>query len=127
MKLPLMIGGATTSRMHTAVKIEPQYSNAPVIHVLDASRAVAVVSSLLDKELKDDFAADTQELYAEMREEVRDSQQLSGPAGAYSATQRLFAALLNLSMAKTRVRPDEKNLVNWLHVDLMILRLGFRV
>jgi 5-methyltetrahydrofolate--homocysteine methyltransferase len=55
--------------MHTAVKIEPQYSNAPVIHVLDASRAVAVVSSLLDKELKDDFAADTQELYAEMREE----------------------------------------------------------
>jgi 5-methyltetrahydrofolate--homocysteine methyltransferase len=71
MKIPLMIGGATTSRMHTAVKIEPQYSNAPVIHVLDASRAVAVVSSLLDKELKDDFAADTQELYAEMREEVR--------------------------------------------------------
>lgn len=116
MKLPLMIGGATTSRMHTAVKIEPQYSNAPVIHVLDASRAVAVVSSLLDKELKDDFAADTQELYAEMREEVRDSQQLSGPAGAYSATQRLFAALLNQSMAKTRVRPDEKNLVNCLHV-----------
>jgi cobalamin-dependent methionine synthase I len=127
MKVALLIGGATTSRMHTAVKIEPQYSNAPVIHVLDASRAVAVVSSLLDKELKDDFAADTQELYAEMREEVRDSQQLSGPAGAYSATQRLFAALLNLSMAKTRVRPDEKNLVNWLHVDLMILRLGFRV
>jgi len=46
-KLPLLIGGATTSKTHTAVKIEPQYHNAPVIHVLDASRSVAVVSSLL--------------------------------------------------------------------------------
>ncbi len=45
--LPLLIGGATTSRTHTAVKIEPQYHRAPVVHVLDASRAVAVVSSLL--------------------------------------------------------------------------------
>eukprot|EP00283_Hemiselmis_rufescens_P004932 CAMPEP_0173434836 /NCGR_PEP_ID=MMETSP1357-20121228/13534_1 /TAXON_ID=77926 /ORGANISM="Hemiselmis rufescens, Strain PCC563" /LENGTH=1285 /DNA_ID=CAMNT_0014399743 /DNA_START=10 /DNA_END=3867 /DNA_ORIENTATION=- len=69
MKLPLLIGGATTSRMHTAVKIEPQYTQAPVMHVLDASRAVAVVSSLLDAELRDDFAEDTKELYAEMREE----------------------------------------------------------
>ena len=63
MKVPLMIGGATTSRMHTAVKIEPAY-DAPIVHVLDASRAVTVVSSLLDEELKDDFAADTRELYA---------------------------------------------------------------
>lgn len=46
-KLPLLIGGATTSKTHTAVKVEPQYHNAPVIHVLDASRSVAVVSSLL--------------------------------------------------------------------------------
>jgi 5-methyltetrahydrofolate--homocysteine methyltransferase len=68
MKIPLMIGGATTSRMHTAVKIEPVYDH-PVVHVLDASRAVTVVSSLLDKELRDDFAADTRELYSEMREE----------------------------------------------------------
>jgi len=69
MSLPVMIGGATTSRMHTAVKIEPCYNAAPVVHVLDASRAVAVVSSLLDEELKGDFAADTRELYSEMREE----------------------------------------------------------
>jgi 5-methyltetrahydrofolate--homocysteine methyltransferase len=47
--LPLLIGGATTSKTHTAVKVEPQYHNAPVIHVLDASRSVAVVSSLLTK------------------------------------------------------------------------------
>ena len=45
--IPLMIGGATTSKTHTAVKIEPQYNNAPVVHVLDASRSVTVVSSLL--------------------------------------------------------------------------------
>ena len=68
MKVPLLIGGATTSRMHTAVKIEPVYDY-PVVHVLDASRAVTVVSSLLDEDLKDDFAADTRELYSEMREE----------------------------------------------------------
>ncbi len=49
MKIPLLIGGATTSKTHTAVKIEPQYQNAPVVHVLDASRSVAVVSSLLTK------------------------------------------------------------------------------
>jgi 5-methyltetrahydrofolate--homocysteine methyltransferase len=46
-----MIGGATTSKMHTAVKISPRYNN-PVIHVLDASRSVVVVSSLLDENLK---------------------------------------------------------------------------
>lgn len=49
LKIPLLIGGATTSRTHTAVKIEPRYQNAPVVHVLDASRSVAVVSALLTK------------------------------------------------------------------------------
>lgn len=47
MKQPLLIGGATTSRMHTAVKIAPQYNNG-VVHVLDASRSVTVVSNLLN-------------------------------------------------------------------------------
>jgi len=49
--IPLMIGGATTSKTHTAVKVEPQYSN-PTIHVLDASKSVGVVSKLLSKNLK---------------------------------------------------------------------------
>ncbi len=49
-KLPLLIGGATTSKKHTAVKIEPEYS-APVVHVLDASRAVTVVQSLLSQDI----------------------------------------------------------------------------
>lgn len=47
--IPLLIGGATTSRTHTAVKIEPKY-NGPVVHVLDASRAVGVVSNLLSEQ-----------------------------------------------------------------------------
>ena len=54
MKLPLLIGGATTSRMHTAVKIAPQYGEG-VVHVLDASRSVTVTGSLLSKEQKPDF------------------------------------------------------------------------
>ncbi len=54
MDLPLLIGGATTSRMHTAVKIAPEYGNG-VVHVLDASRSVTVAGSLLNKELKPAF------------------------------------------------------------------------
>jgi 5-methyltetrahydrofolate--homocysteine methyltransferase len=55
-RLPLLIGGATTSRQHTAVKIAPEFSGATV-HVLDASRAVDVVSSLLSDRQRDDFMA----------------------------------------------------------------------
>jgi 5-methyltetrahydrofolate--homocysteine methyltransferase len=67
-KVPLLIGGATTSRMHTAVKIEPHYSQ-PTIHVQDASRSVVVVSSLLDPAVKDEFAQEVRELYEDLREE----------------------------------------------------------
>ncbi|MBL8679335.1 MAG: methionine synthase [Myxococcales bacterium] len=66
MKLPLLIGGATTSRQHTAVKIAPEYSE-PVVHVLDASRAVSVVSSLLSKERKGDFIAKNVEDQEQLR------------------------------------------------------------
>jgi 5-methyltetrahydrofolate--homocysteine methyltransferase len=55
-KLPLLIGGATTSRRHTAIKIAPHYSE-PVVHVLDASRAVPVTTSLLSEDGKDEFVA----------------------------------------------------------------------
>ena len=68
MKLPLLIGGATTSKMHTAVKISPMYSG-PVVYVLDASRSVPVVQSLLDTKQRDEFIEDIREQYAEMREE----------------------------------------------------------
>ncbi|MEY2482711.1 MAG: 5-methyltetrahydrofolate--homocysteine methyltransferase [Verrucomicrobiota bacterium] len=66
--LPLLIGGATTSRAHTAVKIAQHY-RASTVHVLDASRAVGVVSSLLSDELKDDFDKKTRADYDRLREE----------------------------------------------------------
>lgn len=72
LNIPLMIGGATTSKMHTAVKIQPRYTLAPTIHVLDASRSVVVVSSLLDGNNKDEFAQDVREEYEDLREEHYD-------------------------------------------------------
>ena len=67
-ELPLLIGGATTSRAHTAVKIAPRYHGSTV-HVLDASRAVGVVSSLLKPQLRPEFDAQTRTDYARLREE----------------------------------------------------------
>jgi 5-methyltetrahydrofolate--homocysteine methyltransferase len=68
--LPLLIGGATTSRQHTAVKIAPDYSK-PVVHVLDASRVVDVVSQLLNPERAGAFARSNDEAQAEIRERYR--------------------------------------------------------
>jgi 5-methyltetrahydrofolate--homocysteine methyltransferase len=65
-RLPLLIGGATTSRAHTAVKIAPHYSE-PVVHVLDASRAVPVTTSLLSDEGKPAFAAQHRADYEAIR------------------------------------------------------------
>ncbi|MGZ8136694.1 MAG: vitamin B12 dependent-methionine synthase activation domain-containing protein, partial [Methylococcaceae bacterium] len=65
--IPLMIGGATTSRAHTAVKIAPNYSGATV-YVTDASRGVGVASNLLSTDLKDAFINSVREEYAEVRE-----------------------------------------------------------
>jgi 5-methyltetrahydrofolate--homocysteine methyltransferase len=66
LKLPLLIGGATTSRAHTAVKIAPQYSQ-PVVHVLDASRAVPVTTSLLSEEKRNAFITQHREEYESLR------------------------------------------------------------
>ncbi|MEX6625442.1 methionine synthase [Tenacibaculum salmonis] len=65
--VPLLIGGATTSKAHTAVKIDPQYKNA-VVHVNDASRAVTVVSDLLNKETSNAYVAKLKQDYDEFRE-----------------------------------------------------------
>jgi len=68
---PILIGGATTSELHTAVKIEPSYGTKehPVVHVLDASRSVTVVRSLLNAVDRLDYSADVMERYQEMRED----------------------------------------------------------
>ena len=63
---PLLIGGATTSRVHTAVKIAPEYSGS-VTHVLDASRAVGVASTMVSEGLRDDFIAKTKADYEDIR------------------------------------------------------------
>ncbi len=65
-KLPLLVGGATTSRRHTAIKIAPHYSE-PVVHVLDASRAVPVTTSLLSDDGKADFVAKHRAEYESLR------------------------------------------------------------
>jgi 5-methyltetrahydrofolate--homocysteine methyltransferase len=67
--LPLLIGGATTSRAHTAVKIEPAYHKGPTVHVADASRAVGVVGSLLSAENRTAYAAQVRDEYRTLREE----------------------------------------------------------
>lgn len=67
-KIPLMIGGATTSRAHTAVKIAPEYA-ATIVHVNDASRAVTVASSLLQEETKESYSKNIKEEYNALREQ----------------------------------------------------------
>ncbi len=67
MDLPLLIGGATTSKVHTALRIDPAYEG-PVIHVLDASRAVGVASKLLSDTQREDFVDETSGEYAKVRD-----------------------------------------------------------
>ena len=68
--VPLMIGGATTSKAHTAVKIEPQFKHNQVVYVADASRAVGVASNLLNPNQRDQFVGDIQSDYQQVRERV---------------------------------------------------------
>jgi 5-methyltetrahydrofolate--homocysteine methyltransferase len=85
--VPLLIGGATTSAAHTAVKIEPEYAHG-VVHVLDASRVVNVVSSLLSPEAKPAFMADVRAKQEKQREEF--------------AARRARKPLLSLATARAR-------------------------
>ncbi len=68
-KIPLLIGGATTSRVHTSVKIEPNYPSGTTVYVVDASRAVGVCSNLLSDTLRDDYVAGIKADYALAREQ----------------------------------------------------------
>lgn len=71
MDIPLLIGGATTSRVHTAVKIDQNYSG-PVVHVLDASKSVPVAQSLISKENRPVFQANLKAEYAQFREDYKN-------------------------------------------------------
>lgn len=68
MNIPLMIGGATTSKVHTAIKIEPQYQNDAAVYVKDASKAVGVAAKLLSEEMKTEFVEDTRVDYQKVRD-----------------------------------------------------------
>jgi 5-methyltetrahydrofolate--homocysteine methyltransferase len=94
-KLPLLIGGATTSRRHTAVKIAPHYSE-PVVHVLDASRAVPVTTSLLSEEGKPDFVAQHRADYEALRK-------------AHAAPRQTLVPLETARARRTRIewRPED--------------------
>jgi 5-methyltetrahydrofolate--homocysteine methyltransferase len=72
-KTPLLIGGATTSKVHTAVKIAQNYSG-PVVHVNDASKSVPVASSLISNELRDDFMLEVKKDYDRVREQNKNAQ-----------------------------------------------------
>jgi 5-methyltetrahydrofolate--homocysteine methyltransferase len=96
--LPLLIGGATTSAAHTAVKVAPEYGE-PVVHVLDASRVIGVVSALLSKDQKPAFAADNRAKQDRQRTEF--------------AERRGARKLLPLAEARNRRQPTD-----WAQVDI---------
>jgi 5-methyltetrahydrofolate--homocysteine methyltransferase len=94
MKMPLLIGGATTSRVHTALRIAPAY-NGPVIHVLDASRAVGVAGTLVSDTLKDELVRATAAEYEDIRVKRagnRQSELVTIEAARANAYQPDFAA-----------------------------------
>ncbi len=73
-KVPLLIGGATTSKIHTAVKIDPNISSS-VVHVVDASRSVPIVSEILSTDKREQYILDTKNNYEQMREKYHLSKQ----------------------------------------------------
>ena len=73
LKVPILIGGATTSKAHTALKIEPNYKTGPVIHVIDASRSVGVLQNLVTEDKRDAFLANIKEDYVVVRERLKNS------------------------------------------------------
>lgn len=89
--LPLLIGGATTSKAHTAVKIEPNYSG-PVTYVQNASRTVGVVAALLSDKQRDEFVARTRKEFEVVRDQYARRQPRSAPVTLAQARANAFAA-----------------------------------
>ena len=91
LNIPLLIGGATTSKTHTAVKIEPAYPAGSTTYVLDASRAVGVVSNLLSPELGDKTRADTRADYEKVREQFARGKERRTRTALADARKRAFS------------------------------------
>jgi 5-methyltetrahydrofolate--homocysteine methyltransferase len=102
-EVPLLIGGATTSKAHTAVKINPAYKNA-VVHVNDASRAVTVVGNLLNKNTKNEYVAKLKKDYDEFREKFLKRGKTKAYVSIEEARKRKFQIDWE---ATTIVKPKE--------------------
>ncbi len=116
MTMPLLIGGATTSRVHTALRIEPAYKG-PVIHVLDASRAVGVATTLVSDTIRDDYVAKIAAEYEQVRV-ARAGKGQSELVPLAAARDNAFEADMSLKPGKPR-QPGVHAFDDW---DLKDLR-----
>ncbi len=116
MKMPLLIGGATTSRVHTALRIEPAYTG-PVVHVLDASRAVGVATALVSETQRDDYVAKVAAEYEQVRQ-ARAGRGQSELLPLDKARDNAFEADMTLKPGKPRM-PGVHSFDDW---DLKDLR-----
>jgi 5-methyltetrahydrofolate--homocysteine methyltransferase len=117
MKQPLLIGGATTSKIHTAVKIAPEYQD--VIHVLDASRSVTVAGSLLSKDQQAAFLSGTQNDYAKLKDQFDNKK----PTKEYLAYQEARNNKMAIDWDTYQpVTPTYTGTKLYKNVDLAILR-----
>ncbi|MBX7539765.1 methionine synthase [Qipengyuania sphaerica] len=115
MDLPLLIGGATTSKVHTALRIDKAYEG-PVIHVLDASRAVGVASRLLSDTQRDEFVEDTAAEYVKVRE-AREGKAQSVLLTLEEARANFFDAYLS-DKAAPPLKPGIHTFDDWSLADL---------
>jgi 5-methyltetrahydrofolate--homocysteine methyltransferase len=95
LNIPLLIGGATTSKVHTAVKVAPHYKH-PVVHVNDASKSIPVVSNLISAELKSNFITEINKEYDKIREHNKNAQ-----------AQNKFISLAEARLNKLKLNWDE--------------------
>ncbi|WP_342250734.1 methionine synthase [Sphingomonas sp. OTU376] len=116
MTMPLLIGGATTSRVHTALRIEPAYTG-PVVHVLDASRAVGVATALVSETQRDDYVAKVAAEYEQVRA-ARAGRGQSELLPLEKARDNAFEADMTLKPGKPRM-PGVHTFDDW---DLKDLR-----
>ena len=116
MTMPLLIGGATTSRVHTALRIEPAYKG-PVVHVLDASRAVGVATTLVSDTIRDEYVAKIAEEYEQVRV-ARAGRGQSELLPLEKARDNAFEADMALKPGKPRM-PGVHEFLDW---DLNDLR-----
>jgi 5-methyltetrahydrofolate--homocysteine methyltransferase len=115
MTMPLLIGGATTSRVHTALRIEPAYKG-PVVHVLDASRAVGVATTLVSETIRDDYVAKIAEEYEQVRV-ARAGRGQSELVPIDKARDNAFDADMSLKPGKPRM-PGVHEFLDWDLEDL---------